>query len=53
MSTLKIKNFTIGNQEPMTLMAGVNVLESESVVMAVAESIYNFLKYTLFFLLFQ
>ena len=37
MSTLKIKNFTIGNQEPMTLMAGVNVLESEPVVMAVAE----------------
>ena len=37
MSILKIKNFTIGNQEPMTLMAGVNVLESESVVMAVAE----------------
>ena len=37
MSTLKIKNFAIGNQEPITLMAGVNVLESESVVMAVAE----------------
>ena len=37
MSILKIKNFTIGNKEPMTLMAGVNVLESESVVMAVAE----------------
>ena len=37
MNILKIKNFTIGNHEPMTLMAGVNVLESESVVMAVAE----------------
>ena len=37
MSILKIKNFTIGNQEPMTLMGGVNVLESESVVMSVAE----------------
>ena len=37
MSILKIKNFTIGNHEPMTLMGGVNVLESESVVMSVAE----------------
>ena len=37
MSILKIKNFTIGNLEPMVLMGGVNVLESESVVMAVAE----------------
>jgi len=37
MSNLKLDNFTIGNQEPMTLMAGVNVLESESVVMTVAE----------------
>ena len=37
MSSLKIKNFAIGNYEPMTLMGGVNVLESESVVMAVAE----------------
>ena len=37
MSVLKIKNFSIGNQERMTLMGGVNVLESESVVMTVAE----------------
>ena len=37
MKILKLDNFTIGNQEPMTLMGGVNVLESESVVMAVAE----------------
>ena len=37
MTILKLENFTIGNQEPMTLMGGVNVLESESVVMAVAE----------------
>ena len=37
MKILKLKNFTIGNQEPMTLMGGVNVLESESVVMTVAE----------------
>jgi len=37
MSNLKINNFTIGNQEPMTLMGGVNVLESELVVLTVAE----------------
>jgi len=37
MTILKINDFTIGNDEPMTLMGGVNVLESESVVMAVAE----------------
>ena len=37
MSNLKLDNFTIGNQEPMTLMGGVNVLESELVVMTVAE----------------
>ena len=37
MSNLKIKNFTIGNCEPLTLMGGVNVLESEEVVIAVAE----------------
>ena len=37
MKILKLENFRIGNQEPMTLMGGVNVLESESVVMAVAE----------------
>ena len=37
MKILKLENFTIGNKEPMTLMGGVNVLESESVVMTVAE----------------
>ena len=37
MKSLKLENFTIGNEEPMTLMGGVNVLESESVVMTVAE----------------
>ena len=37
MKILKLENFTIGNEEPMTLMCGVNVLESESVVMSVAE----------------
>ncbi|MDC0942411.1 3-deoxy-8-phosphooctulonate synthase [Gammaproteobacteria bacterium] len=37
MTIIKLNDFTIGNQEPMTLMGGVNVLESESVVMAVAE----------------
>ena len=37
MKILKLENFTNGNQEPMTLIGGVNVLESESVVMTVAE----------------
>ena len=37
MKILKLENFTIGNEEPMTLMGGINVLESESVVMTVAE----------------
>ena len=37
MSNLKLNNFTIGNQEPMTLIGGVNVLESELVAMTVAE----------------
>jgi 2-dehydro-3-deoxyphosphooctonate aldolase (KDO 8-P synthase) len=37
MSNLKLNNFTIGNQEHMTLMGGVNVLESELVVLKVAE----------------
>ena len=37
MSSLKLNNFNIGNLETMTLMGGVNVLESDSVVMNVAE----------------
>ena len=37
MKILKLEDFTIGNEEPMTLICGVNVLESESVVMTVAE----------------
>ena len=37
MSILKLNNFNIGNLETMTLMGGVNVLESDSVVMNVAE----------------
>ena len=37
MKVINLKNFKIGNKEPMTLMGGVNVLESESVVMQVAE----------------
>ena len=37
MSDLSLNNFKIGNQESMTLMGGVNVLESDSVVMKVAE----------------
>ena len=37
MNRLKLNNFNIGNLETMTLMGGVNVLESDSVVMNVAE----------------
>ena len=37
MSNLKLNNFNIGNLETMTLMGGVNVLESDSIVMNVAE----------------
>ena len=37
MSNLSLNNFKIGNKESMTLMGGVNVLESDSVVMKVAE----------------
>lgn len=37
MTALKLNNSTIGNAEPMTLMGGVNVLESESIAMNVAE----------------
>ena len=39
MKVINLKNFKIGNKEPMTLIGGVNVLESESVVMRVAEKI--------------
>lgn len=35
--SLILKNSIIGNHEPMTLMGGVNVLESESIAMKVAE----------------
>jgi 2-dehydro-3-deoxyphosphooctonate aldolase (KDO 8-P synthase) len=37
MTALKLNNSIIGNAEPMTLMGGVNVLESESIAMTVAE----------------
>ena len=37
MSALKLNNSIIGNAGPMTLMGGVNVLESESIAMTVAE----------------
>jgi len=37
MSSINLNNFNIGNYEPLTLMGGVNVLESDSVVMNVAE----------------
>ncbi|MDB9859926.1 3-deoxy-8-phosphooctulonate synthase [Gammaproteobacteria bacterium] len=37
MTAIKLNNSIIGNAEPMTLMGGVNVLESESIAMTVAE----------------
>ena len=37
MNNLELKNFTIGNTEPMTLMGGMNVLESRDLAMEVAE----------------
>ena len=37
MTALKLNYSIIGNAEPMTLMGGVNVLESESIAMTVAE----------------
>ena len=37
MNNLELRDFTIGNYEPMTLMGGVNVLESRDLAMEVAE----------------
>ena len=37
MIDLELRNFTIGNNKPMTLMGGVNVLESRDLAMQVAE----------------
>ncbi len=37
MNELELRNFTIGNKKPMTLMGGVNVLESRDLAMKVAE----------------
>lgn len=37
MNKLELRDFTIGNTEPMTLMGGVNVLESRDLAMQVAE----------------
>jgi len=37
MNDLELRKFTIGNDEPMTLMGGVNVLESRDLAMQVAE----------------
>ena len=34
---MKLRNFKIGNNEPMVLMGGINVLESRDLVMQVAE----------------
>ena len=33
MNNLELKNFTIGNTKPMTLMGGMNVLESRDLAM--------------------
>ena len=37
MNNLKLREFTIGNAEPLTLMGGMNVLESRDLAMRVAE----------------
>jgi 2-dehydro-3-deoxyphosphooctonate aldolase (KDO 8-P synthase) len=37
MNDLELRNFTIGNNRAMTLMGGVNVLESRDLAMQVAE----------------
>jgi 2-dehydro-3-deoxyphosphooctonate aldolase (KDO 8-P synthase) len=34
---MKLRNFNIDNNEPMTLMGGMNVLESRDLAMQVAE----------------
>ena len=39
MNNLELRDFTIGNSEPMTLMGGVNVLESRDLAMEVAEKV--------------
>lgn len=38
MKNVKIQNFVVGNERPMTLIGGVNVIESRDMVMRVAES---------------
>ena len=37
MNNLELRNFLIGNSQPLTLMGGVNVLESRDLAMQVAE----------------
>ena len=37
MNDLKLKDFSIGNDQSMTLMGGMNVLESRDLAMMVAE----------------
>ena len=37
MNDLTLRNFTIGNSQPVTLMGGMNVLESRDLVLQVAE----------------
>ena len=37
MNDIKLRNFTIGNSQPLSLMGGMNVLESRDLVLEVAE----------------
>jgi len=37
MNEIKLRNFTIGNSQPLSLMGGMNVLESRDLVLEVAE----------------
>jgi 3-deoxy-D-manno-octulosonic acid (KDO) 8-phosphate synthase len=37
MNDIKLRNFTIGNSQPLSLMGGMNVLESRDLVLKVAE----------------
>ena len=37
MNDIKLRNFTIGNYQPLSLMGGMNVLESRDLVLEVAE----------------
>ena len=38
MSTIKLRNFTIGNDQPLALIGGINVIESRELAMTAAEA---------------